>query len=120
MTLNDLKLVLAELPEDIPVSRYKALNEEFPRVVWNETNLEQTYSSNEARDLTVRVVVEFLARPADADRFLDVVRLFRRKRIPFTAACGVDEDNEVVSYEFSIMINETFSDEIDEDMTDDE
>ncbi len=111
MTLNDLKLILAELPEDIPVSRYKALQEDFPRVVWNETNLEQTYSSNEAKDLTVRVVVEFLSRPADAERFLDVVRLFRRHEIPFTAVCGVDEENEVVSYEFSIMINEALTDD---------
>lgn len=111
MTLSELETVLAKLPADIPVWRYKALSETFPRVVWNETNLDQTYSSNEANDLSVRAVVEFLAKPADAPRFLEVVRLFREEKIPFTAVCGIDEEREVVSYDFSITIHEAFPDE---------
>lgn len=111
MTLNDLEIVLAKLPADIPVWRYKGIKESFPRVVWNETNLDQTYTSNEANDLSIRVVVEFIAKPENANRFLDLVRLFRSEKIPFTAVCGIDEESEVVSYDFSLTISEAFPDE---------
>lgn len=111
MTLSDLQSVLAEMPQDIPVWRYRALKDSLPRVVWNETGMEQVYSSNGANDLKMRVVVEFITKPDNESRFLDVVRLFRENEIPFTCVCGYDEENEVVSYEFSILIEEAFSDD---------
>lgn len=111
MTLSELQEVLAEIPADIPVSRYVAHKEEYPRVVWNETNLDQSYSSNGANDLKINVVVEFLAKPDNKSRFLEIVQLFRDHEIPFTCPCGYDEDENVVSYEFNIMIEEAFPNE---------
>ena len=111
MTLNELQAVLAELPEQIPVRRYDGLKDTCPRVVWNETGMEQTYSSNRADDLAVRVIVELIALPDNTESVWDVVRLFRLHRIPFSCACGFDEQLGVVSYEFSIRIIKVFPDE---------
>jgi hypothetical protein len=110
LTLSELQTILAEIPQDIPVWRYCALKDSLPRVVWNETSMDQTYSSNEADDLRIRVVVELITTPETAPRFLDIIRLLRLHKIPFTCVCGYDDDNKVVSYEFTIMIDEAFPD----------
>lgn len=110
MTLDELRGVLAELPADIPVSQYTALKQSLPRVVWNETSMEQTYGSNGADDLSVRVIVELIADPQNTSFVWDVIRLFRDHLIPFTCACGYDETLNVVSYEFSIYVSEAFPD----------
>lgn len=90
--------------------RYRALKKQLPIIAWNETNMEQTYSSNEADDLHIRVVVELIAKPEDAYRYEDIVRIFRANAIPFTCVCGYDEENDNVSYEFALKIEEAFSD----------
>lgn len=110
MTLDELRDVLAELPDDIPVSQYKALKEALPRVVWNETSMNQTYGSNAADDLDMRAVVEYIADPANTSGVWELVRLLREHKIPFTCLCGYDEQSDLVSYEFSIQILEAFDD----------
>lgn len=110
MTLDELRDVLAELPDTIPVSQYKSLKENLPRVVWNETSMEQNYGSNGADDLMIRVVVELIASPSDTSAVWELIRLFRKYEITFTCTCGYDENDDVVSYELSIYVTEAFPD----------
>ena len=107
MTLEQLEYILAEVPDRITVSQYESVSETMPRIVWNETRLSQTYGSNEADQMAIKVIVELISKPETARQdMFDVVDVLREHRIPFTAECGYDENLQAVSYEFSIDIME--------------
>lgn len=107
MTLEQLENILAEVPDRITVSQYESVSETMPRIVWNETRLSQTYGSNEADQMAIKVIVELISKPETARRdMFDVVDVLHEHKIPFTAQCGYDESLQAVSYEFSIDIME--------------
>ena len=107
LTLEQLENILAEVPDRIAVSQYESVSDTMPRIVWNETRLSQTYGSNEADQMAIKVIVELISKPETARRdMFDVVDVLREHKIPFTAQCGYDESLQAVSYEFSIDIME--------------
>ena len=107
LTLEQLEKILAEVTDRIALSQYESVSDTMPRIVWNETRLSQTYGSNEADQMAIKVIVELISKPETARRdMFDVVDVFREHRIPFTAQCGYDENLQAVSYEFSIDIME--------------
>lgn len=113
--MQDLITILAEIPEDIPVSRYFSESQQTPRVVWNETNITQYYGSNQA-DAPVRMhcVIELVATPDTAHRWVDVAQVLRRHRIPFQCPCGIEENTEYVTYDFNVEV------EVDEEILNDD
>lgn len=116
MTLQGLTTVLAEIPDDIPVSKYYSEVSTVPRVVWNETGIYQDYGSNRAdQPVRVRCVAELVTYPDCADRWKDIVKVFRRHGIPVQCTCGIDGDTtQYVTYDFEIVVD------VDEEDLDDE
>ena len=86
LTLEQLENILAEVPDRIAVSQYESVSDTMPRIVWNETRLSQTYGSNEADQMAIKVIVELISKPETARRdMFDVVDVLREHKIPFTA-----------------------------------
>ena len=110
MKLNEFTALIAQLPETIPVTHCKADSTQFPRVVWNPTFFSQTYGSNQADDLSIYVVVEYIARPDNMETLWDVIRLLRRAGIPIEGRGGYDEEHDYYSVEFSMKLSEAFPD----------
>ena len=107
LTLEQLENILAEVPDRIAVSQYESVSETMPRIIWNETRLSQTYGSNEADQMAIKVIIELISKPETArQNMFDVVDVLREHLIPFMAQCGYDENLQAVSYEFSIDIME--------------
>ena len=107
LTLEQLENILAEVPDRIAVSQYESVSETMPRIIWNETRLSQTYGSNEANQMAIKVIIELISKPETArQNMFDVVDVLREHLIPFTAQYGYDENLQAVSYEFSIDIME--------------
>lgn len=110
MKLSEFQTLIAQLPENIPVTRCKADANQFPRVVWNETYFDQTYSSNAADDMIVGVVVEYIARPENMESIWDVIRLLRNAGMPFQGRGGYVEEYDYYSAEFSLQLTEALPD----------
>lgn len=68
LTLEQLENILAEVPDRIAVSQYESVSDTMPRIVWNETRLSQTYGSNEADQMAIKVIVELISKPETARR----------------------------------------------------
>ena len=79
---DSINAILAEVPDRIAVSQYESVSDTMPRIVWNETRLSQTYGSNEADQMAIKVIVELISKPETARRdMFDVVDVLREHKL---------------------------------------
>lgn len=110
--------MLATLPERIEIFRYKGLNGTFPKIVWGEARVEQSYASNKACTRRTTVAIEYMTRDEDDPDAEAIMNFFNDAEMPFVCEIGyVDEaaakgdeagdpEGDYISYMFNLWLEE--------------
>ncbi len=107
MTSAEFVAIIAELEDEgIAVTKFRGLNDEYPRMVWQPGRIEQSYASNKACDQRTTIVAEYMTKDDPDPNFEIIKTTFREAELPFVCEIGYDEEKDVISYLFNMSLSE--------------
>jgi hypothetical protein len=106
MTVAEFQALIATFPEEIAVVKFKGSEDQYPRAVWQESQIRQEYGSNLACTEKTMLLMEYMTKDEYDPHVQTIKNTFRSARMPFTCDVGYDPNNDVISYLFALYVEE--------------
>ncbi len=102
MTQPEFEAMLGTLESaGISVVKFRGLDSVLPRMVWQLGRIEPVYGSNNADEIEITVVAEYITTDGDDPNVDTIIQTFVDNRFQFVCEIGYDPEKDEISYLFN-------------------